>query len=37
MNLCLATNRVDYKVECSQVKTALVINGKAKFRLSYDW
>ena len=36
MNLCLTTNGVDYKVECSQVKKALVINEKAKFRLSCD-
>ena len=31
MNLCLTTNRIDYKVECSQVKTALVITEKLNF------
>ena len=31
MNLYLTTNRVDYKVECSQVKTSLVITEKLNF------
>ena len=31
MNLYLTTNRADYKVECSQVKTALVITEKLNF------
>ena len=31
MNLYLTTNCVDYKVECSQVKAALVITEKLNF------
>ena len=31
MSLYLTINRVDYKVECSQVKTAVVITEKLNF------